>query len=141
MENSNAGLMDEMRQVLSGAVFTRLYGFRLHAVEEGSCTLLVPFQPQFERPGGIVSGPVYMAAADAAMWLAIVTRLGKDDVMAVTTGMTTAFLNAAQSEDFFCTARVVKTGKRFIYGTAECATGAGKLLTHHTLSYTQLSAS
>ena len=43
--------------------FTRAYGFRLHAIAPGQCTLDVPFQPLFERPGGIVGGQVFMAAA------------------------------------------------------------------------------
>lgn len=37
------------------------------------------FQEAFERPGGMVSGHVYMAAADVAMWLAIKTRPGLAD--------------------------------------------------------------
>jgi hypothetical protein len=43
------------------------------------CTIDVPFRDAFERPGGIVSGQVFMAAADVATWLAIKTKLGKGD--------------------------------------------------------------
>ncbi len=124
----------ELRKLLSEAPFTRLYGFRLHAMADGECTLDVPFQAAFERPGGLVSGPVFMAAADVAMWLALVTKLGASD-MSVTAKMTTAFLNAAKQEDFQCTARILKLGKRLVYGVAECTTSGGKLLTHHTMAY------
>src|SRR5207249_9157667 len=65
----------DLRRVLEGVAFTRSYGFRLRAIADGQCTLEVPFQAAFERPGGIVSGQVFMAAADVAMWLAIMTRL------------------------------------------------------------------
>ena len=61
----------ELRHLLAEVPFTRAYGFRLHAIAPGQCTLDVPFQPLFERPGGIVGGQVFMAAADVAMWLAI----------------------------------------------------------------------
>ncbi len=81
-----------------------------------------------------MSGPVFMAAADVAMWLAIVTKLGAAD-MSVTAKMTTAFLNAARQEDFYCTAKILKLGTRLIYGTAECVTDEKKLLTHHTMTY------
>src|SRR5206468_6605502 len=91
------------------------YGFRLHAIAPGQCTLDVPFQPLFERPGGIVGGQVFMAAADVAMWLAIMTRLGSSDG-SVTAAMTSAFLDAARHESFRCTARVVKLGRRLVYG-------------------------
>ncbi len=83
--------------------------FGCHAIDEGQCTLEVPFQAAFERPGGIVSGQVFMAAADVAMWLAIMTRLGAHDD-SVTAGMTSAFLGAARRESFRCTARIVKLG-------------------------------
>jgi acyl-coenzyme A thioesterase PaaI-like protein len=124
----------ELQSILEDVAFTRSYGFRLHAIGEGQCTLDVPFQAAFERPGGIVSGQVFMAAADVAMWLAIMTRLGPRDG-SVTAAMTTAFLEAARRESFRCTARVVKLGGRLVYGLADSTTTDGRLLTHHTLTY------
>jgi hypothetical protein len=35
--------------------------------------LAVPYPPEYDRPGGIISGQLYIHAADAAMWLAIKT--------------------------------------------------------------------
>jgi uncharacterized protein (TIGR00369 family) len=124
----------ELRRILEDVAFTRAYGFRLHAIGDGQCTLEVPFQAHFERPGGIVSGQVFMAAADVAMWLAIMTRLGVRDG-SVTAGMTTAFLGAARREPFRCTARVVKLGRRLVYGVAESQGAGGRLLAHHFLTY------
>jgi uncharacterized protein (TIGR00369 family) len=124
----------ELQLLLSEYPFTSIYGFRLHAITEGQCTLEVPFQTAFERPGGLVSGPVFMAAADVAMWLALLTRLGSAD-RSVTVEMKTNFLSAARQEDFRCTAKILKLGKRLVYGVAECVTTDGTLLTHHTLTY------
>jgi len=124
----------ELRRLLANVAFTRGYGFRLRAIDDGECTLEVPFQADFERPGGIVSGQVFMAAADVAMWLAIMTRLGAADG-SVTAGMTTAFLGAARCEPFHCTARIVKLGRRLVFGTAETIAPDGRLLSHHTLTY------
>jgi len=124
----------ELRRLLDEVAFTRSYGFRLLAIGDGLCTLEVPFQAAFERPGGIVSGQVFMAAADVAMWLAIMTRLGPANG-SVTAGMTSAFLGAARREPFRCTARIVKLGRRLVYGTAESLTAADRLLAHHSLTY------
>jgi uncharacterized protein (TIGR00369 family) len=124
----------ELQQLLDEVTFTRHYGFRLCAIADGECTLHVPFQAAFERPGGIVSGPVFMAAADVAMWLAVMTRLGRTDT-SVTVELTTAFLRAARQADFRCTAKILRLGKRLIYGVAECVDLTGTLLTHHTLTY------
>src|SRR5438094_3643423 len=124
----------ELRGLLEEVAFTRAYGFRLQAIDEGQCTLEVPFQAAFERPGGIVSGQVFMAAADVAMWLAIMTRLGSRDG-SVTAGMTSAFLGAARREPFRCTARIVKLGGRRVYGVDECVGGACRLLAQPSLTF------
>jgi uncharacterized protein (TIGR00369 family) len=127
----------ELQQILADVAFTRNYGFRLHCIGDGECAISVPFQPAFERPGGIVSGQVFMAAADVAVWLAIMTKLGTEEP-AVTVEMKTSFLNGARQEDFLCRAKILKLGKRLIYGTAECVNGEGKLLTHHTITYIRM---
>jgi acyl-coenzyme A thioesterase PaaI-like protein len=131
---SLAASQAQLQVLMEQAVFARDYGFGLHAIDDGLCTLLVPFRPTLERPGGVIGGPAFMAAADVAMWMAILTRLGVDD-RSVTSALNTTFLSAARREDFLCTARVLKLGRRLIHGTAECATLDGRLLTQHTITY------
>ncbi len=127
----------ELKRVLSESAFARIYHFKLHSFSSGICTLLVPFMKSMERPGGIVAGAIFMTAADVAMWLAIMTRLGSDAV-SVTSEMTTAFLNPAREENVCCTASILKLGESRIYGVAECKNEAGRLLTHHTLTYARI---
>jgi len=124
----------ELARLLADVPFTRLMGFTLRDIGAGLCRLDIPFQETFERPGGLVSGQVFMAAADVAMWLAIKTQLGLSDT-SVTAEMKTSFLGAARKSGFSCTARILKLGQRLIYGVAECRDGSDRLLTHHTLTY------
>ena len=127
--------IEQLQQLIGHeSAFTRSYGFVVTDTSAGSCTLLVPHLPHFERPGGIVSGQVFMTAADVAMWLAIKTLRGIDDP-SVTTQMQTYFLESARRESFTCRAVVVKLGRSTTFGTAECVSAAGKLLAHHTLTY------
>ncbi len=129
-----AATMEQLQALLDETPFNRQYGFRVHAIGDGACTVLVPHQPVFERPDGLVSGPVFMAAADVAMWLAIQTRTGLIDRL-VTVEMKTNFLTGARNVDVYCRADVLKLGRRLIYGTAACRDADGALLTHHTLTY------
>lgn len=124
----------ELQDLLEASPFNRPYGFRVQEIGDGVCTVAMPFQFTYERPDGLISGPVFMAAADVTMWLAIMTRTGIIDRL-VTVEMKTNFLNAARAEDVVCTAKVLKLGRRLIYGTAECTNSAGRLLTHHTVTY------
>jgi acyl-coenzyme A thioesterase PaaI-like protein len=132
----------EQLRALLELEFLRSYRFELRAFDAGTCTLGVPFQQALARPGGFVSGPVYMAAADVAMWLAIIAALGPepttpDGALAagyLSTQINSAFLSGARAADIECTARILKIGRRLIYGTAECRDAGGRVLTHHTLT-------
>ena len=134
MSKNSAVSKPQLQRLLTDLPFVRSYGFSVHSIAPGECVLAVPFQQAFERPGGIVSGLVFMGAADVAMWLAIKTLLGVDDGC-VTVEMKTSFLASAREQDFRCRARILKLGKRLVYGTAECMSLDRKLLTHHTLTY------
>ncbi len=124
----------ELQNLLETVPFNRQYGFRLQSIDDGVCAMLIPFQSAFERPDGLISGPVFMAAADVAMWLAIMTKTGIVDSL-VTVEMKTNFLNGARAQDCVCTATVLKFGRRLVYGTAACTDGMNRLLTHHTVTY------
>ena len=124
----------ELELLLGEVAFTRNFGFTLNGIGDGQCSINVPFQEAFERPGGIVSGQVFMAAVDVAMWLAIKTKLGLAD-SSVTAELKTNFLGAARKEGFCCTARILKLGRRLIYGAVECVDNSGRLLTHSTVTY------
>jgi acyl-coenzyme A thioesterase PaaI-like protein len=127
--------IEQLQQLIDhDSAFTRAYGFVVKAANDGSCTLAVPYHPNFDRPGGIVSGQVFMIAADVAMWLAIKTLRGIDDP-SVTGHMTTDFLQSVRGEAFTCQAMVRKLGQRTAFGTAECLSLNGELLAHHTLTY------
>ncbi|MFB3915487.1 MAG: PaaI family thioesterase [Terriglobales bacterium] len=129
----------DVERAMSDTPFVHQYGFRLHSTAPGECTIYFPFQKGFLRPDGLVSGPVLMAAADLAMWLAVITKLGEPGRAAVTVEMKTNFLSAARDE-FWCTAKLLKLGGRLIFGTAECKDRDGLMLTHHTFTYVRQSA-
>ena len=127
-------LTSELQKILNKSKFVRHYGFRIVRANGGTCTIELPHKPLLERPGGIVNGPALMAAADCAMWLAIKTRLGIEHD-ALTSELNTAFLAPAKGEHVYCTAKILKLGRRRIYGTAQCHGSSGRLFSHHTVTY------
>ena len=124
----------QLQQLLDRSRFVKHYGFRVVKATEEACVIELPHRPLLERPGGIINGPALMAAADCAMWLAIKTRIGIDKD-ALTSELNTAFLSAARGGHVYCTARILKFGRRSIYGTAECHSKAGQIYSHHTVTY------
>jgi acyl-coenzyme A thioesterase PaaI-like protein len=127
-------LKAQLQSLLDRSRFLRSYGFRLKKISSAGCTLELPHKASLERPGGIINGPALMAAADCAMWLAIKARIGVEND-ALTSELNTAFLAPAKGEHVYCTARILKMGRRRIYGVAECHGRKGNLFSHHTLTY------
>jgi len=127
-------LKKRLQELLDRSEFIRAYGFRVVSVSKEKCTLELPHRAELERPGGIINGPALMAAADCAMWLAVKARLGLDKD-ALTSELNTAFLAPAMGEHVYCTARILKAGRRRIYGVAECHGKKGNLFSHHTVTY------
>ncbi len=128
-----------LQELLNGQRFIRPWGFRVESVRDGACTISLPFRRTLERPGGIMNGPALMAAADCAMWLAIKAKIGMERD-ALTSEMHTSFLTPAIRASVLCTARILKHGRRRIYGVAECHSRGGKLYSHHTITYVPLEA-
>ncbi len=83
-------LREELERTLATVPFAEIYGFVLVSIEDDFFTLRIPFRPVLERPGGIIAGHVYMAAADVCMWLAIKAQCG--DESSLTSSMITHFL-------------------------------------------------
>jgi acyl-coenzyme A thioesterase PaaI-like protein len=131
---------EELAGILADAAFLKPFGLLVQSCAPRECALRVPYVASLERPGGIVSGITLMAAADVAMWFAIMTERGTAEQW-VTTDLKTAFLSSARMTDIICTARILKLGKRTAYGTAECRSAGADLLSHHVLSYALAAAS
>ena len=128
----------ELQRLLDGETFVKTWRFRVVKADGDQCTVALPNRPALERPGGIVNGPALIAAADVAMWLAIKSRLGMAHD-ALTSDLNTVFLSPAKTRIVYCTARILKAGTRRFFGTAECHDSAGKVFTHHTLTYVRVS--
>jgi uncharacterized protein (TIGR00369 family) len=139
MTAKSGATLEDLSRLLAEAVFLKPYAYAVQSCAAGECTVRVPYSPLHERPGNIVNGIIIMGSADVAMWLAIMTLRGTGEDW-VTTDLKTAFLRSARAEDVFCTARVLKLGKKTAYGIAECRGNGPELLAHHVLSYARVSA-
>lgn len=78
---------------------------------DGGVVLRCPFRPEMVRPGGTVSGPSIMAAADAAMYAAILARLGRVE-MAVTQNLNINFLARPKPAALLAEPDIIRLGRR-----------------------------
>jgi|SRR5579872_3095745 len=125
---------DHAQRMLDELPLASVFAFSVQELGHGCCTMEAPFLDLFLRPGNLVSGPIYMALADVAVWVALMTIVGPMP-MAVTTELNTNFLRAAVREDVVCTARILSVAEGVARATARCTNRGGLLLTHHTATY------
>lgn len=81
----------------------------------GGAVVRLPADPMLLRPGETVSGPALMGLADVAFWAALLGASGGRD-LSVTATMAMTFLRPAGSGAVLAEARVIKRGRRLLYG-------------------------
>ena len=90
-------------------------GMAVEEISRGSCRVRLPYSDQFLRPGGTVAGPALMSLADFAMYVAVMSAIGRVE-LAVTINLTCNFLRRPKPLDVLAHARLLKLGKRLAYG-------------------------
>ena len=102
------------------APWVQALGLRVESFQTDEVVLRLPQNDQLSRIGGMVCGQALMAAADTAMVLAIVTRLGTRRPM-TTVQQNSSFLKPLSAQDALVTARVVRAGKSLVFGEIDIA--------------------
>ena len=132
--------LDDLRRCLSEwfAPWVQDLGLEPVAFEPGEATLRLPQNPRLSRVGGMVCGQALMAAADTAMVLAIVTRLGTARPM-TTVQLNTSFLKPLSGQDALVTARVIRAGKSLVFGEIDiCGAQDGHSVCRASTTYALL---
>jgi uncharacterized protein (TIGR00369 family) len=98
-----------------GVPLAAAWGIEVLAAEAGVALVRLPWRPELLRPGNTVSGPALMGLADVAMWAALLSVTeGRDE--SVTSTMTVNFLRPAGAVPVLAEARLVKRGRRMVFG-------------------------
>lgn len=108
---------------------------QVERVLPGEVTVRVPYRDDFVRPGGTISGPVMMAAADFAMYGVVLSLIGRVD-LAVTTNLNINFLRRPPPADVIARGRILKLGKRLAVSEVFVHAGDSEdLVAHVTGTY------
>ena len=121
------------------AEWVRLLELRLLSATPGEVVLALPVTARHVHAGGVMCGQTLMAAADTAMVLAVMSKLGAFRPM-TTVQLQTTFLRpvAADAGEARVTATVLRIGKTMAFGDIRITTGADLLAAHATTSYALL---
>jgi uncharacterized protein (TIGR00369 family) len=114
-------------------------GLRVIEAHAGEVTLSLPVTRRHVHAGGVLCGQTMMAAADTAMVLAIMTRLGGFKPM-TTVQLQTSFLRpvAGDSGEARVVARVLRMGRKLVFGEIQIVNSDDELAAHATTTCTLL---
>ena len=88
---------------------------RILSLDTDGAVLELTVNEKHLRPGGTVSGPTLMGLADAAMYAAILGRIGRV-ALAVTTNLNISFYRKPEPGVIRAEVRLLKLGKRLAVG-------------------------
>jgi uncharacterized protein (TIGR00369 family) len=130
--------LDALRGILGSVVAPWVTELKLQLQEArvGEVVLALPVAPRLVHGGGVLCGQSMMAAADTAMILAICTHLGGFKPM-TTVQLQTSFLRPMPGDAGMARvlARVLRMGRKLVFGEIEILDARGELAAHATTTY------
>lgn len=132
-----AMLEDALARVF--APWVRELDLRLIEARAGEVTLALPVTSRHVHEGGVLCGQTMMAAADTAMVLAVMTKLGGFKPM-TTVQLQTSFLRqvSGTSGTARVVARVLRMGRSLVFGEIQLLNADDELAAHATTTYALL---
>ena len=120
------------------AEYVRRLKLRVESIDAGadSVTLSLPVTPELVHAGGVLCGQAIMSAADTAMLVAMIAKIGEFKPM-TTVQLQASFLRPVPKETatVAVVARVLRFGKMLSYGEVDFLAPDGKLVAHATTTY------
>ncbi len=90
-------------------------GYRCIDIGEGFAVAGWTYDPAFDRPGGLISGPTQFTICDSVLWYLSFTVVGLQP-MAVTSDLHITFLRPAVGGDLVARAELIRAGRTRIFG-------------------------
>ena len=130
--------LDKLRGILRSVVapWVAELDLQLLQAQRGEVVLALPVAPRHVHGGGVLCGQSMMAAADTAMILAICTHLGRFQPM-TTVQLQTSFLRPIPGDSGTArvVARVLRMGRKLVFGEIQILDARGELAAHATTTY------
>ena len=117
--------------------YPSLLGFELVDLKSGEAVLKLEMRDALRQPYGLLHGGATASLIDTAMAFACITCLGEGE-QSTTIDLTVHYLRPHTSGTVFCTAKVVRNGKRIQTVSAEVVNEQEKLVATALSTYMKI---
>jgi uncharacterized protein (TIGR00369 family) len=130
-------LKKKAEQVFREVPYIKLLGMELLDLKPGEAVLRLKMRDELRQPHGLLHGGATASLIDTAMAFAVITRLEAGET-ASTVDLTVHYLRPVIDETIFCTARVVRAGKRLLTVSADVVSDQDKLIATAISTYSKV---
>ena len=123
-----------IRERVGSSAFANWFGMEFATFGDGECEIRLPLQPHHLNPGGIIHGGVIATLLDAAIGLALRTKLGLGS-QHVTLNLNIQYIGMATGGTVVAKGKSVHPGRRAAYGEAVLESDDGRLLAKATATF------
>jgi acyl-CoA thioesterase len=124
-------------ETIKNTPYLRLLGIELVEISREKVVMSLEMQEKLQQPYKLLHGGATASLIDTAMAFAVVTSIGAEE-KATTVDLTVQYLRPVTEGKVFCTAKVVRAGKRLVFLSAEVANEQGKLTATGLSTYTKV---
>lgn len=114
--------------------FVLLLDLQLEKVERGLAIMRMPFRQEITNGTGAVHGGAIVSLCDTAFYVALASIFGREQDTTTVALQCNFLAPALPPHDLVAEARVLKPGRRIVYGEVNVRSGE-KLVAHATLNF------
>ncbi|NLU49919.1 MAG: PaaI family thioesterase [Syntrophomonadaceae bacterium] len=128
--------LEELQAHINQIPINEYLRLKLLEFGEGYSKLMMPYNPVFTNTWKTTHGGALMTLADIAFFVALATLYGLDVSGRISTvEEKTSFLSPSRESDLYATARVIKNGRKLIFGDVSITSDGGRIVSHSTVTY------
>lgn len=137
MSEIEESLQEKARQVFREVPYIKLLGMELLELRPGEAVLRLKMRDELRQPHGVLHGGATASVIDTAMAFAVITVLAAGE-KASTVDLTVHYLRPVVDETIFCTARIVRAGRRLLTVSADVLSEQDKLIATAISTYSKV---
>jgi uncharacterized protein (TIGR00369 family) len=114
--------------------FIKLLDLKLESVERGKAVMRMPFRPEITNGTGAVHGGAIVSLCDTVFYVALASIFGREQETTTVALQCNFLAPALPPNDLVAEARVLKAGRRIVYGEVYVRSGE-RIVAHATLNF------
>lgn len=128
--------LNEIQEHINKIPINQYLQLKVLEVNSGNSRIMMPYNPVLTNTWGTTHGGALMTLCDVVFFVALVSLNGIDASGKTSTlEIKTNFLNPVRESNLYAEAKIIKNGRRSIFGEVNVYNEANNIICHSTATY------